>query len=93
MKQWLSQASHLATVIGVGIVMITGLVGAISYQTALAAGADVRADTAINTIERVAHRRDYEHISSELKEIKLDVKRIVSHLPPDRFWCKEGEEC
>lgn len=93
MRDWTSKASHLATVVAVGFVLLSTYVGAVAYMTTESSLKDERVEVTVNTIAIAVLQRDYADIKDHLTIIGKKIDRIGPRLPPPGFWCRGQEDC
>ena len=92
MRDWISSISHLATVIGVGVALLTALVGGVAYKVSADMGRDQRVETSINTIAIAVLQAEGNDRTNRLERIERKIDLIGPRLPPPGFWCR-GQDC
>ena len=92
MRDWISSISHLAPAIGIGFVLLSAYVGAVTYITTEMSAKDDRIETSVNTIAIAVLQKGFENIEANQARMERKIDLIGPRLPPLGFWCR-GQDC
>ena len=92
MRDWISSISHLAPAIGIGFVLLSAYVGAVTYITTEMSAKDDRIETSVNTIAIAVLQKGFENIEANQARMERKIDLIGPRLPPPGFWCR-GQDC
>ena len=91
MRDWISSISHLAPAIGIGFVLLSAYVGAVTYITTEMSAKDDRIETSVNTIAIAVLQKGFENIEANQARMERKIDLIGPRLSPPGFWCRRQD--